>query len=94
MKKVNILLYLLATVLASGCINYSEIPSAEPVKKNCKDDGRFEIVYPRMKDRVDANIVRDRETGVNYLIVHGLYGTGVTPLLQPDGKPVVTPTDH
>ena len=30
----------------------------------------------------------DRETGVNYLCG---YGGGLTPLLKPDGTPVVTP---
>ena len=34
----------------------------------------------------------DRETGVNYLWQSsGGYGGGLTPLLKPDGTPVVTP---
>lgn len=32
----------------------------------------------------------DRETGVNYLVIKDGYGTGVTPLIDADGKPVVT----
>ena len=33
----------------------------------------------------------DRETGVNYLWQSSGYGGGLTPLLKPDGTPVVTP---
>ena len=33
----------------------------------------------------------DRETGVNYLFHQSGYAGGLTPLLNPDGTPVVTP---
>ena len=33
----------------------------------------------------------DRETGVNYLFHQSGYAGGLTPLLKPDGTPVVTP---
>ena len=33
----------------------------------------------------------DRETGVNYLFHQSGYAGGLTPLLSPDGTPVVTP---
>ena len=33
----------------------------------------------------------DRETGVNYLWQSSGYAGGLTPLLKPDGTPVVTP---
>ena len=32
----------------------------------------------------------DRETGVTYLFVKDGYGAGITPLVGPDGKPVIT----
>lgn len=35
-------------------------------------------------------VVIDRETGVNYLFVQSGYAGGLTPLLDADGKPVVT----
>jgi hypothetical protein len=38
----------------------------------------------------EASIVIDRETGVNYLFVHRGYGGGLTPLLDSEGKPIVT----
>ncbi len=36
----------------------------------------------------------DRLTGVNYLYRTNGYGAGLTPLLDKDGKPVVTPIDN
>ncbi len=44
-----------------------------------------------------ANVIEiwvDRYTGVNYLYRSGGYGAGLTPLLDKDGKPVVTPTNN
>lgn len=35
-------------------------------------------------------IIRDNETGVNYLYVQNGYSGGLTPLLDADGKPYVT----
>ena len=43
-----------------------------------------------MTDAVD---IVDKETGVNYLFVHRGYGGGLTPLLDADGKPIVTKGD-
>ena len=36
----------------------------------------------------------DKETGVNYLFHASGYAGGLTPLLKPDGTPVVTPVSH
>ena len=36
-------------------------------------------------------ILVDRETGVNYLFVQSGYAGGLTPLLNRDGTPVITP---
>ena len=38
----------------------------------------------------DAIIVVDKETGVNYLFVCRGYGGGLTPLLDADGRPIIT----
>ena len=52
---------------------------------------RFDI-----KDReslgllTDVRIIIDKETGVNYLYVCYGYGGGLTPLLDADGKPIIT----
>ena len=36
-------------------------------------------------------ILVDKVTGVNYLFVSSGYGGGLTPLLDREGKPIVTP---
>ena len=38
----------------------------------------------------EASIVIDKETGVNYLFVQRGYGGGLTPLLDSEGKPIIT----
>ena len=38
----------------------------------------------------EASIIIDKETGVNYLYVCRGYGGGLTPLLDADGKPLIT----
>ena len=39
-------------------------------------------------------ILVDKVTGVNYLFVSQGYAGGLTPLLNPDGTPVVTPVSR
>ena len=53
---------------------------------------RFEIVYKKIHSAgMEKRIIYvDRETGVNYLYVQMGYSGGLTPLLDADGKPVVT----
>ena len=38
----------------------------------------------------ETSIIVDKETGVNYLFVACGYGGGLTPLLDSDGKPIIT----
>ena len=38
----------------------------------------------------ECTLLVDRETGVTYLVVRNSYGTGLTALLDADGKPVIT----
>lgn len=54
-----------------------------------KKDKRFVKTYSQgMTDVVE--ILVDRETGVSYLFRTNGYAGGMTPLLDRDGKPVVT----
>lgn len=56
-----------------------------------KNEKRFKKVYGDTSlFGAEFTIIVDTQTGVNYLSVHDSYGTGVTPLLDSDGKPVVT----
>ena len=52
---------------------------------------RFEFQKPQ-RDGIltDALIIVDKKTGVNYLMVRSGYGAGLTPLIDADGKPIVT----
>lgn len=54
-----------------------------------KQEDRFIRVYGKGITNVNE-IWIDRETGVNYLFHVSGYAGGLTPLLDKDGKPVVT----
>lgn len=55
-----------------------------------KSDKRFEIVK---KNSIgigrETIILRDKETGVQYLFVSSGYGGGLTPLIDENGKPIL-----
>ncbi len=51
---------------------------------------RFEKVYSQGSLTV-TEIWVDKETGVNYIFHKSGYSGGLTPLLDKDGKPVITP---
>ena len=58
-----------------------------------KKENRFEIVYrdgAQLKDDGLRQILVDTETGVNYLVWESGYAGGITPLLDSEGKVVVT----
>ncbi len=50
---------------------------------------RFEKIYSQ--DLGSMQIYVDKETGVNYLFTANGYAGGLTPLLDRDGKPVISP---
>ena len=55
-------------------------------------DKRFEVVYNQinpMPGLLQQAVLVDKETGVHYLYVQHGSGGGLTPLLGPDGKPVI-----
>ena len=54
-----------------------------------KKEKRFLKTYTQ--DMGGAQIWVDKTTGVNYLYISCGYGGGLTPLLNRDGTPVVTP---
>lgn len=63
--------------------------------KTQKSDKRFKKVYSDSSlFGAECSILVDTQTGVNYLSVHDSYGTGITPLLNADGTPVVTKTEE
>ena len=52
---------------------------------------RFEKIYNQSTFTTDTQILLDKETGVNYVFHQAGYAGGLTPLLDADGKPVITP---
>lgn len=59
-----------------------------------KENNRFEIrkseTIGSMVGMKGVTILVDKETGVNYLFYQDGYAGGLTPLLDADGKPVIT----
>lgn len=55
-----------------------------------KGNNRFEKVYSQGALNV-IEIWVDTETGVNYMFQQGGYGGGLTPLLDREGKPIISP---
>lgn len=55
------------------------------------DKERFEVVESQSHGfSVYFQVIVDKQTGVNYLSVKTGYGSGLTPLLDENGKPIVT----
>lgn len=54
---------------------------------------RFEKIYSQGKFAV-TEIWVDKETGVNYIFHQNGYSGGMTPLLDKDGKPVVSVVEN
>ena len=59
-----------------------------------KKEERFIKVYS--ENLGSEYILVDKKTGVNYLFVQSGYAGGLTPLLDRDGKPIITtiPTEE
>ena len=55
-----------------------------------KEKKRFEMVYRQGPMNV-TEIWVDTETGVNYMFQQGGYAGGLTPLLDREGKPIISP---
>ena len=58
-----------------------------------KKDNRFEVVYKegsQISDEGQRQILVDKQTGVNYLVWKSGYAGGITPLLDSEGKAVVS----
>lgn len=58
-----------------------------------KKNNRFEVVFMdgnSIKDGGQREILVDTETGVNYLVWKFGYAGGITPLLDREGKPVIS----
>ena len=58
-----------------------------------KKDKRFIITEKEGSEFTTLfQVIVDKKTGVNYLMSKSGYGAGLTPLLDRDGKPIITST--
>ncbi len=55
-----------------------------------RKEKRFEAVYQETGMISEKTIDVDKETGVNYLFIASGVSGGLTPLLDAEGKPVIT----
>ena len=58
-----------------------------------KNDERFEMIWSEgssLRETGRRHILVDKETGINYLFHQNGNAGGMTPLLDRDGKPVIT----
>lgn len=55
-------------------------------------NSRFEVAYQEGDALIKGlkMVLVDKETRVNYLFVQSGYAGGLTPLLDADGKPIIT----
>ncbi len=62
-----------------------------------KKEDRFKVIFKdggQLKEDGVRQILVDTETGVNYLVWKSGYAGGITPLLDTEGKVVITVTDR
>lgn len=58
-----------------------------------KKDERFEVIFrdgSQLREEGVRQILVDKVTGVNYLVWQSGYAGGITPLLDAEGKVIVT----
>ena len=56
-----------------------------------KKEKRFITVHTEGSFNTSTEIFVDKETGVNYVFRSSGFGGGLSPLLDSEGKPIVTP---
>lgn len=55
------------------------------------EDRRFEVIFHQGSSLTEMTLIlRDKETGAEYLFVQCGYASGLTPLIDKLGEPVVT----
>ena len=58
-----------------------------------KNENRFiKVSSESISFGVSATVFVDKQTGVNYLMTQSGYAGGLTPLLDREGKPIITST--
>ncbi len=61
-----------------------------------KNGSRFEVIFKdgsSVRNEGVRQIIVDKETSVHYLVWKSGYGAGITPLLDSEGKVVITKSE-
>ena len=58
--------------------------------KNKNDMERFKVIDEQTMNMTGITVIQDIQTGVNYIMAQGINGFGIIPLLDKDGKPMVS----
>ncbi len=72
------------------------LETKKEAKEMAKKEDRFKVIYKdggQLKEDGVRQILVDTETGVNYLVWKSGYAGGITPLLDAEGKVVITSSD-
>ena len=89
MKKIFVLglvLIVVLTMIFVGCNDEGSVVEAE------LKDPRFEEIYRTSVKNGWTTVIRDKETGVEYLFVKYGYGAGLCPLCDENGNIIVSET--
>ena len=73
------------------------LETKKEVKEMAKKEDRFKVIFKdggQLKEDGVRQILVDTETGVNYLVWKSGYAGGITPMLDTEGKVVITVTDR
>lgn len=80
-KIICVILIVAFAMLFCGC--------GRDTGENYTTSGRFVIVSGSDQNApYFETVIKDRETGVLYLVIYGLYRLGITPILNADGSPM------
>lgn len=92
MKKIFLITLLVSILMIfSGCESYKEASGKNPLNEDF-GNGYF-MVITEWSDGRTYRIVYAKDTKVKYLVFTGDSGSGITPLLNPDGTPQIYLSD-
>lgn len=86
MKKIFLIMLLVSIIMIfNGCESYEEASGKNPLNEDFAN-GYF-TTLTEWSDGRTYRIVYAKDTKVKYLVIIGDSGSGITPLLNPDGTP-------
>ena len=93
LKEKSIIKQLDKKVVQTQNFKNNLVTTKERLNEFTSKEERFEVTFrdgSQLKDEGVRQILVDKETGVNYLCWKSGYGAAITPLLDSEGKVIVT----